>query len=94
MFFQNYFYLMIEGSGSGRPKNIWILRICIRNTESNNLIIKKKNFRKVRDLSPSKRKAEMEKIQVSNGSFFEIQRLPEQYSTVLTSTCLQDVKYI
>ncbi len=27
-------------------------------------------FRKVRDLSPSKRKAEMEKIQVSNGSFF------------------------
>jgi hypothetical protein len=26
------FDLMIEGSGSGRPKNIWILRMRIRNT--------------------------------------------------------------
>jgi hypothetical protein len=39
--FSYYFFLMIEGSGSvsltnesesGRPKNIWILRIRIRNT--------------------------------------------------------------
>ncbi len=36
--FSYYFCLMIEGSGSGRPKNIWILPILIRNTVKNNEI--------------------------------------------------------
>ncbi len=30
--FSNYFCMMIEGSGSGRPKNMWIRWIRIRNT--------------------------------------------------------------
>ncbi len=30
--FSYYFCLIIEGSGSGRSKNIWVLRIRIRNT--------------------------------------------------------------
>jgi hypothetical protein len=33
-FFYN-FLLLIEGSGPRRPKNIWIRRIRIRNTEEN-----------------------------------------------------------
>ncbi len=33
--FSNYFCFMVEGYGSGRPKNMWIRWIRIRNTENN-----------------------------------------------------------